>query len=93
MQINNMNTYICRIFPFLFLILVSCVKERYDGKKVVEGMPSELNLVVKPMGNDLVTRASSSDYDENKINNLYLFVCDGEGSVVSRKYFSYYQNF
>lgn len=80
---------IYRIIFVLILVLTACVKEEDKKNRVVDGLPSELFVKVKPICNSVVTRTTSSEYDESRINNLYVFVCDGDGSVVSRKYFSY----
>lgn len=80
---------IYRILFVLILVQTACVKNIDKKNRVTDGIPSELSVKVKPMCNSVVTRAISSEYDESKINNLYVFVCDGDGSVVSRKYFSY----
>lgn len=80
---------IYRILFVLILVQTACVKNIDKKNRVTDGIPSELSVKVKPMCNSVVTRATSSEYDESKINNLYVFVCDGDGSVVSRKYFSY----
>ncbi len=80
---------IYRILFVLILVQTACVRDEDRKNRVAEGIPSELSVKVKPMCNSVVTRATSSEYDESKINNLYVFVCDGDGSVVSRKYFSY----
>ncbi len=80
---------IYRILFVLILVLTACEKNEGEKNKVIDGIPSDLFIKVKPICNSVVTRATSSEYDESKINNLYVFVCDGDGSVVSRKYFSY----
>lgn len=80
---------IYRILFVFILVLTACEKNEGEKNIVIDGIPSDLFIKVKPICNSVVTRATSSEYDESKINNLYVFVCDGDGSVVSRKYFSY----
>lgn len=86
-----MKSKVYHIFSFVLfaLLLISCEKDEV----VVPGTPggdlSQLNLIVRPQSNALVTKAASSEFVEERINNLYVFILDTYGSVVSRKYFSY----
>lgn len=84
-----MKNIIYYLPTLILLAIFSCQKDEMMIPDVTDGEMAQLNLIVRPQGNILVTKAASSEYVENRINNLYVFVCDSDGSVVSRKYFSY----
>lgn len=84
---------IYRILFVLILVLTACEKNEGEKNKVIDGIPSDLFIKVKPICNSVVTRATSSEYDESKINNLYvLYVMEmallSPGSIFRTKIFS-----
>lgn len=81
-----------RILLYLGLILImtftSCKDEffKYDGTKVVEGLPASVILGFESQENTIVTRAERDSIYENRVDNIYVFIFDSQGNVHERKF-------
>lgn len=81
-----------RILLYIGLILImtftSCKDEffKYDGTKVVEGLPASIILGFESQENTIVTRAERDSIYENRVDNIYVFIFDSQGNVHKRKF-------
>lgn len=73
------------IFSFL---MISCERENLfpESELVEEGLPAEISLNFKSQENNIVSRAGRDPQDENRVNNVYLFIFNSEGNVHERKF-------
>lgn len=88
----KINRY--QIFALLMLTGAFCACTHDDGiENVKEGSPATLTLTFDagtfPV--ETVTRAAIAAVDENKVHNLYLFIFNQNGSINTRKFFTYDQ--
>lgn len=67
------------------LAVAACSKDELPG---THGEFASLTLSVASSQNDVKTRAVSADADEQRINNLYIFIFNPDGSVDCRNYIS-----
>lgn len=72
----------------LFLSVFSCKDETfdYDRTLVEEGLPATVEFKFASQGNTVVTRAERDPTDENRVNNLYVFIFDSQGNVHDRRF-------
>lgn len=84
---KRISISVCWIMIFSFL-MISCVREDLFPKSemVEEGLPAEISLNFKSQENDIVSRAGRDPQDENRVNNVYLFIFNSEGNVHERKF-------
>ena len=81
-----------RILLYLGLIFImtftSCKDEffKYDGTKVVEGLPASIIIGFESQENTIVTRAERDPIYENRVDNIYVFIFDSQGNVHERKF-------
>ena len=76
-----------RLFHIVWICLAvaACSKDELPG---THGEFASLTLSVASSQNDVKTRAVSADADEQRINNLYIFIFNPDGSVDYRNYIS-----
>ena len=76
-----------RLFHIVWICLAvaACSKDELPG---THGEFASLTLSVASSQNDVKTRAVSADADEQRINNLYIFIFNPDGSVDCRNYIS-----
>lgn len=76
-----------RLFHIVWICLAvaACSKDELPG---THGEFASLTLSVVSSQNDVKTRAVSADADEQRINNLYIFIFNPDGSVDYRNYIS-----
>lgn len=87
-----MRVYFTYILSFLALVTIgsSCVNMR-DGEltgdtedwKISVNYSAALAIEEQPL------RAAITDYEEHKVHNLYLFMVDGDGKILNRKFYNY----
>ncbi|MBR8759722.1 DUF4906 domain-containing protein [Porphyromonas levii] len=87
-----MRVYFTYILSFLALVTIgsSCVNMR-DGEltgdtevwKISVNYSAALAIEEQPL------RAAITDYEEHKVHNLYLFMVDGNGKILNRKFYNY----
>ncbi|TFH94741.1 DUF4906 domain-containing protein [Porphyromonas levii] len=87
-----MRVYFTYILSFLALVTIgsSCVNMR-DGEltgdtedwKISVNYSAALAIEEQPL------RAAITDYEEHKVHNLYLFMVDGDGNILNRKFYNY----
>lgn len=70
---------------WMCLAVAACSKDELPG---THGEFASLTLSVASSQNDVKTRAVSADADEQRINNLYIFIFNPDGSVDCRNYIS-----
>lgn len=79
----NIAVYLVMVLSFL---MMSCERENlfHESEMVEEGLPAEISLNFKSKENNIVSRAERDPKDENRVNNVYLFVFNSEGNVHER---------
>lgn len=84
MKIIGKLTYLC------LLILVSCTSEELNSSSYfTEGEAVTITLKFDVPQISITTRATSPLTDEYKVNNLYVFVFNADGSKASGQHFDY----
>lgn len=84
---KRISISICWVMIFSFL-MISCERENLfpESELVEEGLPAEISLNFKSQENNIVSRAGRDPQDENRVNNVYLFIFNSEGNVHERKF-------
>ncbi|MBR8728809.1 hypothetical protein IX332_000112 [Porphyromonas levii] len=81
-----------KLLALLVLVVMgaSCVNPR---EAELHEESSNINLSIRYSSDPVVVKnplkASISDYEEYKVHNLYLFIVDGNGEILNRKFFKY----
>ena len=75
----------------LALLGASCTDDTFmDNHRdwVVEGIPVRVQLKFRAEASEVMTRAEQSEASESRIENAYVFVFDGGGSIVYQNFFT-----
>lgn len=74
----------------LALLCASCTDDTFmDNRgRVEEGIPVRVQLKFRTEAGQVMTRAEQSEASESRIENAYVFVFDGGGAIVYRKFFT-----
>ena len=68
----------------------NCSDEPLDHQNTIEeGIPTNINLNFETKNAQSFTRATSPEKDEYKVNNLYVFIFNADGSLATRQFFDY----
>lgn len=84
---KRISISICWAMIFSFL-MISCERDNLfpENEMVEEGLPAGVSLNFKSQENDIVSRAGRDPQDENRVNNVYLFIFSSDGNVHERKF-------
>ena len=69
------------------VLMTACLSEvEIDGPRPLEGegIPVQVEMGLQVHGNSVVTKASQSHEQENRVENLYVFIFNGSGQVHDR---------
>lgn len=79
-------TYLC-----LLLLAFSCTQDeiRSSSPDLTEGLPVDVKLNFGVPAATVVTRATSPEEDEYKVNNLYVLIFNSDGSKATGQFFTY----
>lgn len=75
----------------LALLGASCTDDTFMDNhrdRVVEGIPVRVQLKFRAEASEVMTRAEQSEASESRIENAYVFVFDGGGSIVYQNFFT-----
>ena len=83
------NKFLYSMIMVLVLLGVSCTDDTFmDNRgRVEEGIPVRVQLKFQTEAGQVITRAEQSEEYENRIENAYVFVFDGGGTIVYRNFF------
>lgn len=78
------------IATYILSFFASCSDELLNHQDTVEeGIPTRISLHFETGNAQSLTRATSPEKDEYKVNNLYVFIFNADGSLASRVFFDY----
>lgn len=72
---------------WVVVAFMSCHKDEAMNAPAKEGDPIKLTLTFNTTENIVISRAVSSDTEEKRLHNLYVFVFNPDGSVAYRSFF------
>lgn len=83
------NKFLYSMIMVLVLLGVSCTDDTFmdNRDRVEEGIPVRVQLNFQTEAGQVITRAEQSEEYENRIENAYVFVFDGGGTIVYRNFF------
>ena len=84
------NKLLYSMIAVLALLGASCTDDTFmdNHGRVEEGIPVRVQLKFRAEAGDVMTRAEQSEASESRIENAYVFVFDGGGSIVYRNFFT-----
>lgn len=84
------SKFLYSMIMVLVLLGVSCTDDTFmDNRgRVEEGIPVRVQLNFQTEAGQVITRAEQSEEYENRIENAYVFVFDGGGNIVYKKFFT-----
>lgn len=87
MKIGRLIKIIYTVLPVLFF---SCTEKTLnDGTlRVEEGLASRVQIGFRAEPRELMTRTEQSEFYENRVDNIYVFIFDGAGEIKYRKLFT-----
>ena len=72
------------------LFLTGCSDDILEkNAQVIEGQPTKVNLNFGVANSSQLSRATSPVKDEHKVNNLYVFIFNADGSLSKSQFFEY----
>lgn len=83
------SKFLYSMIMVLVLLGVSCTDDTFmdNRDRVEEGIPVRVQLNFQTEAGQVITRAEQSEEYENRIENAYVFVFDGGGTIVYRNFF------
>lgn len=82
------NKLIQFVWLVLLLLVVSCTDDMQmdNNHRVEEGLPAFVQMKFSVSSGQAMTRAEQSGASENRVNNIYVFVFDNQGNLLTKKY-------
>lgn len=78
------------VIAVLALLDTSCTDDTFMDNRgqVEEGIPARVQLKFRAEAGEVMTRAEQTEEYENRIENAYVFVFDGGGTIVYKNFFT-----
>ena len=86
MNVMKFKGLLFSVKMILLLILSSCADDFFKDESVTEGIAVNLTIPFQSEENIIQSRVERDPVDENRVENIYLFIFNPDGNVHARKF-------